>query len=241
MNEKRLILQIRDLCDSPQPEKKRDFFLRLKEQGMINPRQTVMSHRKFLTGQLFYIEKRTWFLSAVLLLFITWICYRNPGNYPFALSPLLALEILLETGRSSRWKMAEFELAARFSLRSVILARLFLFGMVNTAGLLIVILIVRPCFSYSLLRVFLYMMVPYLIASWLGSAYERMHRMDQGLGSTIICILSSAFFAAAPAFFNQLYEERLTVFWAAAFVLMACSLAVNLREWVRNMEEPVWN
>jgi len=65
--------------------------------------------------------------------------------------------------------------------------------------------------------------------------------MDQGLGSIMICILSSAFFAAAPAFFSWLYEERLTVFWAAALVLMACSLAGNLREWVRNMEVPVWN
>ena len=28
---------------------------------------------------------------------------------------------------------------------------------------------------------------------------------------------------------------------SAAFVLMTCSLAVSLREWTRNMEEPVWN
>ncbi|MBQ9031122.1 MAG: hypothetical protein IJ106_06675 [Parasporobacterium sp.] len=137
--------------------------------------------------------------------------------------------------------MAEFEHAARFSLRSVILARLFLLGTVNTVGLLIVILIVRPFFSYSLIRVFLYMMVPYLTASWLGSVYERMHRTDQGMGSTMISISSSAFFAVAPAFFSQLYEERLTVLWAAAFVLMACSVTRNLREWICNMEEPVWN
>ncbi len=241
MNNEKLISQIRGLCHSPQPENKREFFQYLKEQEMMNRRLQVMSQGEFLTCQLFYIGKWVWMLAGCLLLFIIWISYRHPGNYPFALTPLLALGILLETSRSSRWKMAEFEHAARFSLRSVILARLFLLGMVNTAGLLIVILIVRPCFSYSLLRVFLYMMVPYLTASWLGSTYERMHRMDQGLGSTMICILSSAFFAVAPAFFNQLYEERLTVFWAAALVLTACSLAVNLREWAGNMEEPVWN
>ncbi len=241
MNNERLITQIRGLCHSPQPENKREFFQYLKDREMMNRRLRVMSHGEFLACQLFYIGKWIWMLAGCLLLFIIWISYRHPGNYPFALTPLLALGILLETSRSYRWKMAEFEHAARFSLRSVILARLFLLGTVNTTGLLIVILIVRPCFSCSLLRVFLYMMVPYLTASWLGSVYERMHRMDQGLGSTMICILSSAFFVAAPAFFSWLYEERLTVFWIAALVLITCSLAGNLREWTRNMEEPVWN
>jgi len=241
MNNKELILQIREICHSPLPENKREFIQQLKEQGMINRRPPVMGHWEFLAGQLFYIGNWIWLLSGILLVCITGICYRYPMNYPFALTPLLAAGILLETSRSSRWKMAEFEHAARFSLRSVILARLFLLGTVNTAGLLIVILIVRPCFSYSLLRVFLYMMVPYLTASWLGSVYERMHRMDQGLGSTMICILSSAFFAAAPALLSQLYEERMTAFWGAALVLTVCSLAGNLREWMQNTEEPVWN
>lgn len=88
---------------------------------------------------------------------------------------------------------------------------------------------------------FLYMMVPYLTASWLGSVYERMHRTDQGLGSMLICFLSSAFFAAAPAFFSRLYDERLTFFWAVVFIVTVCSPAWNLREWASNMEEAVWN
>lgn len=241
MNEERLILQIRELCNSPRPEKKKEFLQHLKEHGMMNRRLPVMSHGEFLAGQLFYIGKWIWILSGFLLLFITWVCCRHPGNYPFALTPLLALGILLETRRSFRWRMAELEHAARFSLRSVILARMLLVGAVNTGGLLIVILISKPFFSYSLIRVFLYMMVPYLTASWLGSVHERIHRTDQGLGSILICILSSVFFAVAPAFLGQLYEERLTVFWAAEFILAACSLAGNLREWTSNMEEAVWN
>ena len=241
MNEERLILQIRNLCDSPRPEKKTEFLQNLREQGMINRRHPVISHGEFLAGQLFYIGKWYWILSGLLLLFITWICRRYPGNYPFALTPFLALGILAETRRSFRWKMAELEHAARFSLRSVILARLFLLGAVNTAGLFIVILIIRPYLSYSLIRVFLYMMVPYLTASWLGSIYERMHRTDPGSGSAMICLLSSAFFAAAPAFFNRLYEEKMMGLWIAVFILTAFCLAGNLRKWTRDMEEPVWN
>ncbi len=241
MNNKSLILLIREFYHSPQPENKTQFFRHLKEREMITRRLPVMSHGQFLASQLLYIGKWIWILSGILLLFIAWICYRHPGNYPFALTPLLATGILLGTKRSFRWKMTELEQAARFSIRSVILARMFLLGTINTVGLLIVVLIIRPFFSYSMIRVFLYMMVPYLTASWLGLIYERLHRMDQGTGSTLICILSSAFFGIAPVFFSQLYEERLTAFWAVAFMLTVCGLTGNLRDWVRYMEEPIWN
>ena len=154
MNNERLISQIREFCSSPQPENKREFFQQLKEQGIINRRPLAMSHGEFLACQLFYVDKWIWMLSGILLLFLAGICYRHPGNYPFALTPLLAAGILVETRRSFRWKMAELEHAARFSLRSVILGRMFLVGAADTAGLLIVILIVRPYFSYSLIRCF---------------------------------------------------------------------------------------
>lgn len=241
MKNKRLISLIRESCHWPQPENKTEFFQRLKEQEMITRRLPVMSHGQFLAGQLLYIGAWLWILSGLVLFFITWLCYRHPGNHPFALTPLLAAGILLGTKRSFRWKMTELEQAARFSIRSVILARMFLLGAVNTVGLLLVVLLVRPVFSYSVIRVFLYMMVPYLTASWLGLLYERMHRMDQGAGSTLICILSSAFFGIAPAFFSRLYEEQLTAFWAAAFIVTVCGLAGNLRAWAGNMEEPIWN
>ena len=78
------------------------------------------------------------------------------------------------------------------------LARMFLVGAVDTAGLLMVICLVGPCFSYSLLRVFLYMMVPYLTASWLGSAYERKQRTDHGMGRRTDLYFVICVFAAAP-------------------------------------------
>ena len=233
--------RIRELCQSPQPERKAEFFQYIKNQGLMNKRSFRLSQGEFLAGQIVYIEKKIWLLSAFLLLFIAWICRYSSGNYPFALTPFLASGILVQTRRSFRWKMAEMEYAARFSLRSVMLARMFLVGTADTAGLMIVILLVSPCFSYSLIRVFLYMMVPYLTASWLGSVYERKQRSDHGWGSVLICILSSIAFTAAPVFFEQLYDERLTVIWAAVFILMAWSRMASIREWIYGMEEPVWN
>ena len=241
MNNEMIIAQMKELCRSKGPESKREFFSRLQAQGLLHRRPVVMSHAEFLAGQLFYIEKWVWVLSGMLMLFIIWVCSKNSGNYPFALTPLLAVGILAETGRSYRWKMAELEYAARFSLRSIVLARMFLVGLIDTAGLLIVTAAVRSYLTYSLIRVFLYMMVPYLLAAFLGSLYERKKRTDAGLGSIVICLLSSAVFAAAPIFVSILYEESLTVIWAAAFILLICGIAVSVREQMHEMEGPVWN
>ena len=241
MDNDRIIEHLKEICQTPEPEEKEAFFQGLKERGLTSRRPEAINHGDFLLRQFFYVGKWIWLLSAVLLLCIMGICYGNTGNYPFALTPLLAVEILVETGRSFRWKMAELEYAARFSLRSVMLARMFLVGIVETAGLIVVICVVRPWFSYSLIRVFLYMMVPYLAASLSGSVYERKTRSDNSWGSIIICFLSSGFFAAAPYFLSILYEERFTVIWTVAFILLFFSLAVSMRRWICELEEAVWN
>lgn len=246
MDNKKLIIELRKICQTPETERKKEFFQglaeqKLTEQNLADRRRFVMSHGEFLLGQLFYIQKRSWALSAVILLFITGICGRNPGYCPFALTPLLAAVILVETERSFRWKMAELEHAARFSLKSIVLARMFLVGIVDTVGLLVVICVVRPYFSYSLIRLFLYMMVPYLSASLAGSVYERKRRTDHDWGIIMICILSSAFFSAAPVICDWLYEEKLTIIWAAAFFILMSSLVSSISGWVRELEEPVWS
>ena len=241
MDKDRLIKQLKEICKAPEPKEKNVFFQRLKERGMISRRPVIINHEEFLLRQFFYIGKWIWLLSAVLLLFILRICYGNTGNYPFALTPLLSAGIFVEIERSYRWKMAELEYTARFSLRSVMLARMFLVGAVETVGLLVVIWVVRLWFPYSLIRVFLYMMVPYLTASLLGSLYERRHRLDNGLGSIIICLLSSLFFAVAPYFLSSLYGEGLMVIWVVAFILLVLSLSSSMYRWICEMEEPVWS
>ena len=241
MDNERIIKHMKEICSISEPEEKKAFFQGLEDRGLISRRPVVINHGDFLLRQFLYVGKWIWLLSAVSLLCITGICYGNTGNYPFALTPLLAVGILVETGRSFRWKMAELEYTARFSLRSVMLARMFLVGIVETAGLLVVIWVVRPWFSYSLIRVFLYMMVPYLAASLSGSVYERKNRSDNSWGSILICFLSSGLFAAAPYCLSSLYEERFTVIWTVAFILLVFSLVVSMRRWICELEEAVWN
>ena len=241
MNNDRLIAELKEVCKTPGPDRKEAFFQRMGKHRMTVRRPVVMSHGEFMLRQSLYIQKWVWVLSTLILLIIVGLTYSHPGNYPFALTPLLTAVLLAETRRSFRWKMAELEHAARFSLRSVVFARMFFLGAVDTVGLLVVIWVVRPMFSYSLIRVFLYMMVPYLTAALAASYYEREQRPDTVMGSMIICLLSSVFFAAAPFICSLLYEERLIFLWAAAFILLALSLAAGMRKWICETEDVVWN
>lgn len=241
MNNEAIIAQIRELGSSPVPTGKEAFFRELEKKALPRRQGIVMSHGEFLAGQLLYIEKWIWLASGLLLLLLVWLCRRSPGSNPFALTPLLAAGILLETERSRRHRMDELEYAARFSLRSIVFARMFLVGLVDTVGLLVVIAVVGSYFPYALPRVFLYMMVPYLTAAFLGSVYERKMRTETGFGSLIICVLSSVAFVAAPLLFRQLYEEGLTILWAVALIALTCGLAVSMRQHMYEMEEPVWN
>ena len=89
MDTHRLAAELREFCRAPEPERKGQFFRKLEQQGMVHKRPVVMTHGEFLLGQFLYIQKWIWVLSAIILLFIMGICYSNPGNYSFALPPLL--------------------------------------------------------------------------------------------------------------------------------------------------------
>ena len=57
--------RIRELCQSPQPERKAEFFQNMKDQGLLNKHPFRLSQGEFLAGQIVYIEKRIWLLSAL--------------------------------------------------------------------------------------------------------------------------------------------------------------------------------
>ena len=112
--------------EAPMPLKKRQFLRTIEPSGM--------NMFEFLISQLGYIRKWIWGVSLLIFsvsligsVFLSvemlWIIS--------AMTPLLALIIVAESGRSEYYTMAELELATRFSLRSVILARLTILGLEN--------------------------------------------------------------------------------------------------------------
>lgn len=112
--------------DAPGPERKREFIRQLEP-------QKVPSYRALFT-QAAYIRKWVWCVSVIV--FATAILgaafLPNTGIWLISgLTPLLALTIIAESGRSECYGMAELEMATRFSLRSVTLARLGILGIME--------------------------------------------------------------------------------------------------------------
>ena len=96
--------------------------------------QPRISMWKFVLIQTTYLRKWTLFLS-VLLLFPALLCaYYMEKNTLWMVSsfiPFLGLLAVTENARSIVYGMSEFEMSTRFSLRSVILARMGVLGVLD--------------------------------------------------------------------------------------------------------------
>lgn len=117
---------------SPPPPQRKTVFLRTLP-------QPDLSLGTFLWNQIPYLRKRTWLLSCGVLLPAVWggSCM-NPNVLwiTAALLPFVALLAVTEGTRSAVYGMEELELATRFSLKSVLLARLCLVGSLHAVLLL---------------------------------------------------------------------------------------------------------
>lgn len=127
--------ELKNVFDAPQPLHKR-AFLRALEQ----PKISIFA---FVLTQLGYIRRWVWIVSALVFVLSAAGAAGLPSDTVWvasALMPLLALTVVSESGRSQNYEMAELEMATRFSLRSVVLARLGILGMEN----LIVLVLLLP-------------------------------------------------------------------------------------------------
>ena len=126
---------------------------------------------EFILLQVGYIRKSTWMLSAVIfLLGITASLLMRP-EIIWVLSasmPFLALTVISEWMRSVACGMLELEQATRFSLKSVLLARLGILGMVNFLIFLFCLFLGRMQPDIELLKVLVCLATPYLATVFLG-------------------------------------------------------------------------
>ena len=152
----------------PQPSGKDAFIKRLR------PRKITI--HEFLITQVCYIRKVIWGFSIVILLISALGVQRFPEEIVKLIGsvlPFSAVLGILETYRSYTHKMNELEQATRFSLRSVLYARLLIIGIMNTAVILISAIILSSGSGVSVVFVIAKLMIPYLLTMALGLHVER--------------------------------------------------------------------
>jgi len=199
----------------------------------------------FLLTQVGYIRKWVWGISALVFLAAVVgarVLSRNALWGISALTPLLALAAVCESGRSECYAMAELELATRFSLRSVVLARLIILGTQN--ALLLYLLLPFGLWHSELrpLAAGVYLLAPFLLTANLGLWAVRTIRGREG---SYVCA-GIALSVSASVLLNgsrmaRIFRECCLPLWTAGVLALGVGLVWQYQKLLKRTEELEWN
>ncbi|MBQ8798239.1 MAG: hypothetical protein IJZ55_01585, partial [Lachnospiraceae bacterium] len=110
---------LKQMFTAPEPKKKRAFLRSVPQQEA--------SLCTLILSQVAYIRKWVWAVSFLLFgsaVFLAQYTERECIWMLSAVMPLGALLLILEFARSTAYEMTELEMTSRYSLRTVLLARM---------------------------------------------------------------------------------------------------------------------
>lgn len=237
MIDRRLKEELKQFYDAPAPLKKQAFLRRLPQRSL--------SCQNFILQQAAYIRKWVWLISfAVFALSMTgsilldrrllWICS--------AMMPVAALSAVTENTRSAFYRMEELEMACRFSLKSVLLARMGILGTLHLFLLGTLIPLIWKADFFAFLRAGVYLLMPYLLTTFLCLAATRRMRGSESLYACmgIAVLVSGVYFylqyTAAFLFYAKYFQWQF-----AALLLLVFATAKEYRKKIYQTEELTWN
>lgn len=169
----------------PNPQEKARFLRTLP--------QPSIPMWQFLLTQIAYLRKWVLVFSVLFLLPTLWSNRHMDADTLWGISaliPFLALLAVTESTRSAVYGMQEFEMSTRFSIKSVMLARMSVLGLLDAFIICCLIPFYAAGCRLSLLQTGLYLLVPYLLTAnsslWL---VRRFHGREALYG----CLCAAAF------------------------------------------------
>ncbi len=229
--------QLKNGFSAPDPVKKEAFLRRVD-----GPKGNGFA---FLLTQAGYIRKWVWGLSALVfaIAFLgAKLLQKDMVWYISAFMPLLAMALVTETGRSEIYGMAEFELSTRFSLRSVVLARLCILG---AADLLLICLLIPLALCHSgvaFLQTGVYMLCPYLLTAFSSLWVLGRCRNREGI---YLCVGLSATVSAGNFFLctncSWIFAEQNWIWWITALAVLGIGTWDQGCRMIKQTEELAWN
>jgi len=229
--------ELKRAFDVPPPQKKREFFMQLEP--------PAVPFYQVLLSQIGYIRKWVWCVSVLVfgLAVSVSVCLPESAVWMIsALTPLLALTLITESGRSAHYGMMELEMATRFSLRSVVLARLAVLG----TGDLLILAMLLPLGLWSRsaepFSAGLYILTPFLLSTFVGLYTIRTWAGREGLYA---CVGESAGISFFVTFSHEIapfiYWESCLWIWAAAALILCVGNGKQCIELLKRTEELVWS
>lgn len=220
----------------PSPTKKHAFLRQFSPPSI--------SFGEVLRSQFGYIQKWVWLLSFGIYAAAALMMYAEFPNLLQVLSactPLSALTIVAESSRSVRCGMAELELSTRFSLKTVVFARLILLGIFHLVLFLLLSLGLVSHISNPLAAI-VYTSAPFLLTAFLGLSITRKYHSHEALYGCIgITFAISLLMLLSHRLLSVLYEAQHLVWWLLAVVALTMATGKLFCNILFETEELAWN
>lgn len=207
--------------------------------------QPRISMFRFILMQATYMRKLTLVLSALLLLPALIGAFYIRENTLWIVSafvPILGLLAVAEATRSTMYGMSEFEMSTRFSLKSVVLARMSVLGVLDFIILACVILLCCTGSKFSLLQTGLYLLVPYMltvnISLWIVRHFQSRETIYVCMS---VAVLVSGTNVGLHFITDLIYQNAYIVWWFILSVLLFAGMAHEIYLTMKQAEEYTWN
>lgn len=236
---KQIKRSIQKAFEAPKPDQQEKArFLRALPQPKI-------SMFRFILVQATYMRKLTLFFSVLFLLPAVIAAFYISENTLWIVSafvPILGLLAVAESTRSLMYGMSEFEMSTRFSLKSVVLARMSVLGLLD----LIILGCVTPlcCIGskFPLFQIGIYLLVPYLltvnISLWI---VRRFHGRETIYACMTVAVLVSGANAGLHFITDLIYQNAYIAWWLILAVLLLVGMAHEIYCTIKQTEEYTWN
>ena len=225
---------LREAYAPPKPQGKEPFL------RQFNVSQISM--RTFLLQQRSYISRGTWAISAVVFA-LSCFLGRTAGRecvwMVAAILPFLICVTMCECMRSMTYGMEELELTARFSLKSVMMARIVILGIGNLLLLCVIIPVCASGGESGILRTGVYLTVPYLLT---GTADLYVLRRLHNREAVYICMglaVCVSGLVLTGGVLDIFYEKEFLWFWVSAAVVLGMLLVHEFAYTIKQTEEYV--
>ena len=233
----------KEAFSAPSPQRKAEFLEYLEKESapMMYFDSPSIGIGFFLLSQIAYIRKRVYLISLlVLVLAIIAADYAGVESiwYIAAMMPFVALCMVTESARSETYGMAELEMASRFSIKSILMARFGTIGLVHMVLLCILIPVVRHSTFYSFVYVGIHLLVPYLAASVLEFAALRRFRGKEAISvCMVISLMVSLLNMQVENLLSYLFGARKFFIWVVLAVYLLVRVVREYKAMVNQTEE----
>lgn len=225
--------------ETPAPQGKREFLEK------IEAKEAGIHEWQFVLSQASYIRKWVWaiFLAVFLAALMCARCREMDMLWRIsAFTPFLAISFVTETVRSEIYGMWELEMASRFSLKSVMLARMGILGAAHLFLLCTALLLGRWGDGAAFFRVGVYLLVPYLLTDVGGLWIVRKMRGKEGAYAGIgFAAFVGIFPMAGRYIMDFLYRAEAFGWWVAALLVLGVAAVEEVKKNIDRTEELAWN